>query len=169
MSRTAPVSAVLAGVAGSVAYALEMGLDLRFVRYRFNDFALLGRPLSRDPRMWPALGAGVHMLNGVVMGLLFARVRRYLPGPGWLRGLLFAQLENLLLWPLMPLVDRYHPARRDGLLAPAWSRMSLLVAVLRHAAYGIAVGCLYSPRPVHERHVATQGRRVASLLEPVYY
>lgn len=155
MSVGTPLPAALAGAAGSVAYAAEMWLDLRLVRYRFDDFTLLGRPLARDPRAWPALGAGIHLLNGAVMGLLFAMIRRYLPGPGWLRGLLFAQLENLLLWPLMPLVDRYHPARRDGVLAPAWSRMSLLVAVLRHAAYGITVGCLYSPRTVHEREEAT--------------
>jgi hypothetical protein len=146
VSRVAPVSAVLSGVAGSVAYALEMGLDLCLLRPGFNDFTLLGRPLSRDPRAWPALGAGVHLLNGAAMGVLYARVRRFLPGPGWLRGLLFAQAENLLLWPLMPLVDRCHPARREGMLAPAWSRTSFVAAVLRHAAYGVSVGVLYSPR-----------------------
>ena len=137
--------AALAGVLGSCAYVLEMWLDLRLVRYRFNDLLLLGRPFGARRSVWSTAGAGVHLLNGGLMGCVFALVRGVLPGPGWVRGILFAQIENLALWPLMLLVDRYHPARREGELAPGWSRRSYLVAFLRHLAFGAALGVAYRP------------------------
>lgn len=115
------------------------------MRYRFNDFTLLGRPFSTRRRVWLLVGAALHLLNGSAVGVIFASVCQFFPGPGWLRGLLFAQLENLLLWPLMPLVDRYHPGRWEGELAPAWSRRSFAVAVLRHLAYGLILGALHRP------------------------
>lgn len=138
--------AALSGMLGSVAFSLEMWLDLRLVRYRFDDFTLLGRPFSSDARLWCPLGAGLHLLNGAVFGMAYARVRRFLPGPGWLRGVLYAEGLNLLLWPLMLLVDRYHPARRTGVLAPAWSLANYAVNVLRHLAYGAVLGYAYESR-----------------------
>jgi hypothetical protein len=124
-----------------------MWADLRFVRYPFNDFTLLGRPFTSRPRVWPLVGAAVHHVNGALLGAAFASVRPRLPGPGWARGALYAQAENLLLWPLMLVVDRYHPARHEGELAPGWSRRSFLVASLRHLAYGATLGALYRPAP----------------------
>ncbi len=132
-----------AGLLGSLAYSAEMWLDLRLVRYRFNDFTLLGRPFSSSPRIWLPFGATLHLINGMLVGRLYAGVERLLPGPGWLRGVLFAQAENALLWPLMLLVDRCHPGRRDGTLAPAFTLPSYLVAVLRHLAFGFVLGWVY--------------------------
>ncbi len=130
----------MAGLLGSPAYSAEMWLDLRLVRYRFNDFTLLGRPFSSNPRVWLPVGATVHLINGMLVGRLYAGVERLLPGPGWLRGVLFAQAENLLLWPLLLLVDRYHPGRQDGELAPGFTLPSYCVAVLRHFAFGFVLG-----------------------------
>lgn len=138
--------AALAGMLGSVAFSLEMCLDLRLVRYSFDDFMLLGRPFSPDARLWRPLGAGLHLLNGAVFGMAYAAIRRFLPGPGWLRGIIFAEVLNLLLWPLMLLVDSYHPASREGTMAPAWSRTNYLVNFLRHLAYGSVLGWVYKPR-----------------------
>lgn len=134
-----------AGLAGSAAYVLAMWMDLRLVRYRFDDFTLLGRPFSRDRRRWRRIGAALHLLNGSLLALPYAALARFLPGPGWVRGLIYGQLENLALWPVMLAVDRYHPARKEGELDRAWSGRAFLVAVLRHAAYGLVLGLLYGP------------------------
>lgn len=139
------VRGALAGMIGSVAFALVMALDLRLVRYQFNDFTLLGRVFSRDRRVWQPLGAALHLANGAAFGAYYAPVRRLLPGPDWLRGVMYAEGLNLLLWPLMLLVDRYHPARRTGELAPAWSRRNYAVNVLRHLAYGAVLEWVYRP------------------------
>lgn len=142
-----------AGLLASVAYAAEMWADLRLVRYRFNDFTLLGRPFSANKKIWPFAGAAIHLFNGALAGIAFALVRRRLPGSGPVRGAVFFQFENLLLWPLMLLVDRYHPARREGELAAAWSRRSYFVAALRHLAFGLALGWLYTPAPGRVRSI----------------
>lgn len=135
-----------AGVLAAGAYAAEMWLDLRLLRYRFNDFTLLGRPFTSSRKHWMLLGALIHACNGFLFGAAYAFVHPRLRGPGWARGALAAQVENLVLWPFMLLVDRYHPGRRDGELAPAWSSPSFLVAVLRHLAFGLALGLLYRPK-----------------------
>ncbi len=137
--------AALAGFVASAAYLLAMWLDLRLVRYPFNDLTLLGRPFSAERRRRLRIGFALHMFNGSIIGIGFAIVRRFLPGPGWVKGLLFGQMEDAALWPMMLLVDRYHPGRRDGELPPGWSRRSYRVAVARRLAYRLVLGVLYRP------------------------
>lgn len=137
--------AARAGAIASAAYAAEMLADLRVLQYDFNDFTLLGRPFSRNRTLWLPIGAAIHMFNGTVLGLVYGWAHHYMRGPGWFRGLCFAQAENLVLWPLMLVVDRFHPARREGQLAAGWSKTAFLVGVLRHAAYGVTLGALYRP------------------------
>ncbi len=108
--------AARAGTIASAAYAAEMLADFRVLRYDFNDFTLLGRPFSRNRTLWLLIGAVIHMFNGTVLGLMYGWTHHFLCGPDWFRGLCFAQVENLVLWPLMLVVDRFHPARREGSL-----------------------------------------------------
>ena len=145
LTRVDRARAARAGAIASAAYAAEMLGDLRILRYDFNDFTLLGRPFSKNRSVWLPIGAAIHMFNGTALGLVYGWVHQFLRGPGWFRGLCFAQTENLVLWPLMLVVDRFHPARREGQLAAGWSKRAFLVGVLRHAAYGVTLGALYRP------------------------
>ncbi len=135
-----------------------MWLDLRLVCYPFNDFTLLGRPFSNNCRRWMSVGAVLHGVNGAAAGLVYARLYPYLWGPGWLRGLCFALTENTLLWPVMLLVDRAHPGRRDGSLGAAWTWPSFGVATMRHVAFGLIVGLLDRPDVGRERFGAVHRR-----------
>ncbi len=137
--------AACAGALASVAYAVAMWIDLRILPSNFNDFTLLGRPFSSVRARWLPIGALIHGINGTIFGVVFGRLYSLLWGPGWLRGLVFAQVENLALWPLMLAVDRFHPARREGQLGPGWSRTGFVAGALRHAAYGFVLGALYRP------------------------
>ncbi|MEJ7652545.1 MAG: hypothetical protein WKH64_03925 [Chloroflexia bacterium] len=135
-----------AGVVGAVAYAVEMELDQRILDYPFDDLAAARAARCESARLVRPLGLAIHLANGALAGVVYARVCRLLPGPGWLRGLLFGQIENAMLWPLMLAVDRYHPARKDGSLPPAWSRRNFVAAVARHAAFGLTLGLIYRPQ-----------------------
>jgi hypothetical protein len=142
------VRAALAGVAGALAYLAEQELDRRVANPRSDDLVLLGGMLTTRSSAWRPLGLGMHLAAGAVFGIAFeAVIAPLLRGPYWLRGAVMGQVENALLWPLIPIVDRVHPAVRVGALAPLNRRVYFAQAVLRHVALGAVLGLvLGAPR-----------------------
>lgn len=141
-----------AGIGAGVVFAVVMLADLAVTRSRINDFRLIGGigPLAR---FWKVTGPLIHAANSAVVGITYGTVEPRLPGPGWLRGLLFTLTENMLLWPIVVLLDRTHPAIRAGELPRFNTRMGFAVEMLRHAAYGVALGILFErSQRVTERH-----------------
>jgi hypothetical protein len=105
----------------------------------YSDVRLLGGLLTRGGTSWRAAGVAAHLVNGALFGAAFARAG----GRGWRRGLAAAQAENVLLWPVMAVVDRVHPDRRSG----AWPRLLgngrvFAYEVAVHALFGAALGLL---------------------------
>ncbi len=137
--------AVVAGLAGSAAYLAEQYVDLKLVPFPGDDLKLLGMISTRRAPLWQVAGLATHVANGTALAVVYAAVaRNRLPGSPLVRGLLLGQLENAALWPAVPLViDRYHPAVREGRLPPLNTRAYALQAILRHIAYGAAVGWIY--------------------------
>lgn len=137
-------AAALAGLAGDVAYTVAMLADLRLCHDNVDDFILLGWPVvGAHKELARPVGALMHTANGVVLAILYAAVAAdRLPGPPWLRGALFANIENSTLYPLA-LLQSYHPAIRSGHLDPYWTWKAYLQSIPRHIAYGAAVGAVY--------------------------
>jgi hypothetical protein len=129
-----------AGAAAAAVWAAQQPLDKRLFGSGYDDVELLGKLVTRK-RWWPLAGLGIHIANGAAFGAVYAIARPPLPGPGWARGLLAAQLENFGLWPLVRLTDRYHPARGE-LPRLAGDRRALAQATWRHAIFGIVLGAL---------------------------
>jgi hypothetical protein len=139
VSRLARAAA--AGVAGALAYLAEQEVDRRIANPRSDDLILLGGLVTAAPAAWRPLGLGMHLLAGASFGLAFALVgAKLLPGPYWLRGLLMAQIENAVLWPLVPRIEAVHPAVRAGALAPLNTPVYFAQAVARHVALGAVLG-----------------------------
>jgi hypothetical protein len=137
-------AALLAGGAASAAYLVVNEADCRLLRYPQRDLMLQGRLLPALEPVWPLAGLVMHAGFGATLALLYAAVGRdRLPGPAWLRGALWANLENCLLWPLTPLIDRWHPAARDGSMPPLANWRCFAQAVARHAVYGALLGLVY--------------------------
>ena len=136
-------AAALAGVVAAAAYAAAMEADLRLTGHRTDDLKLIGRPLVRNPTRAKPIGALIHALNGAILGVLYARsVRHRLPGPPWLRGVVFASIENAALYPLLRF-EHLHPGIRDAQLDRYWHRTAFLQSIPRHLAYGAVLGALY--------------------------
>jgi hypothetical protein len=131
-----------AGLAAGVAFAAVMKADMALSGRRVDDFQLLaGFGPTRDH--WPVAGAIVHGVNSVALGSIYSLISDRLPGAGWQRGLTFAMVENTLLWPVLLVLDRVHPAIQSGEL-PTYNRpWPFLVENLRHAAYGLVLGALF--------------------------
>ncbi len=139
-----PGRAALAGALGAAAYLAEMAVDLALIDCPTNDLKLLGRPFTANPRLWPVVGTAIHFANGVALAQVYAAAGRHrLPGPPWLRGTVFTLIENMLLWGLVPLFDRYHPAIRAGELPKMNHLVPFAQQVLRHLAYGAVLGAVY--------------------------
>ena len=149
MNRTA--RALLAGVAGAVAYLVAQEADRRIANPKSDDLLLLGGMVTGNETVWRPLGLVMHLLAGAQFGLLFDRVAAsYLPGPYWLRGILFAQIENTSLWPLVILIDRHHPAVKRGKLSPLNQPVYFVQGVWRHVVLGAVIGALLQPKsPAH--------------------
>jgi hypothetical protein len=133
----------IAGAVAGVAYAATMEIDNRLTGQKIDDLLLLGRPIAADARRARRVGALIHLSNSVALGVVYAALARdRLPGPPWLRGVIYGNVETTLLYPLAAL-DRFHPAVRDGQLDRYWTVAAYLQSVPRHVVYGAVLGSLY--------------------------
>ena len=130
-------------VAGAVATAvmtLEQPLDKRLFDSKYDDVEILGKLVTRGD-YWQPIGFVLHVHNGAIFGIAYARIKPSLPGPPVLRGLIVGLVEHVAAWPLTVLFDRYHPAREE-LPKLAANPRAFGQATVRHAVFGIVLGLL---------------------------
>ncbi len=144
------IAGALAGALAAIAYAIEQEIDLRAFHHYADDLTLVGRLLTAEDKLIRPIGLGVHLFNGVAVGLSYALIAHdRLPGPPIVRGITYAMAENTLLYPLALLQER-HPAIREGKLARYWNRTAFAQETLRHVAFGVVLGPL-TQRLLHTR------------------
>lgn len=117
-----------------------MKIDIALTRYPSNDLQVIEGLLPGHANRLPWRGFLLHLANGAGLGGLYALVQRWLPGPAWLRGILFGEAFILFIWPITPLLDRVHPLIRRGQLPPFAHRIVLLQNLSRHLVFGLALG-----------------------------
>jgi xanthosine utilization system XapX-like protein len=130
----------VAGAVATVVMTLEEPLDERLFDSKYDDIAILGKLVTRGDNWWP-IGLVLHVQNGALLGVAYARLKPSLPGPPALRGLLAGLVEHVATWPLTIVIDRYHPARNE-LPKLAANPRAFGQATIRHAIYGIVLGVL---------------------------
>jgi hypothetical protein len=127
-------------MAAAAAWAAAEPLVARAFRppAGYSDVRLLGGLLTRGSG-WQSVGLGAHVVNGALFGAVFARAG----GRGWRQGLAAAQVENVLLWPAMAVVDRLHPDRRSRAWPPLLTNARVFgYEVAVHALFGVVLGAL---------------------------
>lgn len=142
-----PGRAALAGLLATAAYSVAMETDKRLTGNHFNDVkfiqGMLGDKKASSKRASVAAW-GLHFLNGTLLAEAYAASgKRWLPGPNWLKGVIFGEAFVIAVWPLTPLVDRYHPMVRNGQLPPLANWRSFWQNLLRHFVFGLTLGLLY--------------------------
>ena len=129
-----------AGVVAAAGWALSEPVLGAIFRTPYSDVRLLGRVVTRR-RGWPVAGLAVHLANGAVFGAAFARLGLR----GTRQGVAAAQVENLLVWPGMLVLDRIHPDRRSGAWPPLFTdRRVAGYEIAAHALFGALLGRLVS-------------------------
>lgn len=142
-----PGRGAAAGLVATAAYSVVMKTDKHLTGNRFDDVefiqGLLGDTDASSKRA-SILAWGFHFLTGAFLGEIYAAlIKRFLPGPNWLKGTLFGGAFIMAVWPLTPLADRYHPTIKSGKLPHLANKNVFLQNVLRHLVFGLTLGLLY--------------------------
>lgn len=130
------------GVAAGSAYLAEMFADMKLLDYPLNDLRMLGEQFGRR-KVWPLVGSTAHYGFSIFLAYIYAAYAHdKLRGPDWLRGLIFINIENGILFPFAPLLDRFNPTIRSGAMPRVFSKVGFVNQLLRHAAFGVTLGVL---------------------------
>jgi hypothetical protein len=140
--RLDPKAVAISGLAAGAAFVAVLEVDLRLTGRNVDDLMILGYPFVQDPTKARAAGGGIHAVNSLALAGLYATLERRIPGPGWLKGVVFANVENLILYPITRFED-IHPAIRTGQVDRYYNWPAFWQSVPRHIAYGAVLGFLY--------------------------
>lgn len=132
----------LNGILAGIAYLVAQEIDLKVVGNSVDDRVLLGGVAPVSLRRARVLGTALHLAVSVVASVTYVRLTRSrLRGPDWWRGVVFASIENALLYPWVLLED-FHPAIRDGRLGSYQSGTAFAQGLWRHIWFGAVLGAL---------------------------
>ena len=132
------LNGALAGGVAAAVWAAQQPLDKRAFGSQMDDVALLGKLVTGGPA-WPLPGTLLHVQNGALFGVVYAQLRRFLPGPAPLIGLGAGMVEHLVSWALVGVIDRRHP-RGSELPQLRGNQAAFLQATWRHALFGLVLG-----------------------------
>jgi hypothetical protein len=132
----------VSGLAAGAAFVAVLEADLRLTGRNVDDLMILGSPFVAEPRTARVLGGAIHAVNSLALAGLYAILEPRIPGPGWLKGVVFANVENVILYPVTRFED-IHPAIRTGLVDRYYNWPAFWQSVPRHVAFGAVLGVLY--------------------------
>ena len=141
--RQLDVKAVaVSGLAAGAAFVAVLEADLRLTGRNVDDLMILGRPFVADPTKARAIGGAIHAVNSLALASLYATLEPLIPGPAWLKGVVFANVANGILYPVTRFED-IHPAIRTGQVDRYYNWPAFWQSVPRHIAFGAVLGVLY--------------------------
>jgi hypothetical protein len=135
-------AALISGLAAGAAFAAVLEADLRLTGRNVDDLMVLGRPFTEEPTKARAIGGAIHAINSLALASLYAVLEPRIPGPAWLKGVIFANVENVILYPIT-LFEDIHPAIRMGQVDRYFNWPAFWQSVPRHLAFGAVLGVLY--------------------------
>jgi hypothetical protein len=132
------LNGALAGALAAGVWAAQQPLDKRVFGVDYDDTELLGKLVTTDS-WWRPAGTAMHVANGAVFGAIYSLARPFIPAPPLAAGVFAGLAEHAATWPLVPLVDRHHPASRD-LETLGGNPRALAQATWRHFLFGFLLG-----------------------------
>lgn len=141
-----PGKAALIGTIATAAYSIAMEGDKFLIGNRFSDVRFI-QGLLEGEKQTPkitTLSWVIHFLNGVALAEIYAAVlKRFLPGPDWLRGAICGEMFIVSAWWLTPLADKHHPLIKNNELPELANWTSFWQNIVRHLVFGLTLGLLY--------------------------
>jgi hypothetical protein len=137
-----PKAVAISGLVAGAAFVAVLEVDLRLTGRNVDDLMILGRPFIEEQDKARVLGGAIHAINSLALASLYAVLERDIPGPPWLKGIIFANVENVILYPIT-LFEDVHPAIRIGLVEPYFTWPAFWQSVPRDVAFSVVLGVLY--------------------------
>ncbi len=128
------VRVIIAGVVGAAAMVIATYL-FHALGVPMVDFGrLLATKILRYHSHGTRLGLVLHLINGVVLAVIYALLVDTTPGPGWIHGLAYgAALWLVLMVIVMPLLG-------DGFFGSRTPPGTVQSAFAVHLVYGLVLG-----------------------------
>lgn len=111
-------AAAVSGLAAGAAFMAVLEVNLRLTGRNVDDLMIRGGPFVAYPTKAPMVGA-IHVINSLGLAGLYVKLECPIPGSGWLKDLVSANVENVVLYPVTWVEDLY-PATRTGLAVSTW-------------------------------------------------
>lgn len=136
--------AILGGLAGTAVLTIMMYFVAPMMLGKPMDIAgLLGNMMGGS---W-MLGMAAHLVNGIIVfPLVYALLLfRFLPGPPWLRGMMW----GVVLW-LIAQVAIMPMAGAGFFSANVGGTMAVMASLMGHVVYGVLLGVIAGPQSARE-------------------
>jgi len=144
-----PGHAAIAGAVATLVYSIAMEGDRFLTGNYFSDIRFIEGVLAGEKRekRFTILAWTIHLLTGIALAEIYAgMMKRFLPGPNWLKGAIFGEIFIVSLWWLTPLADKHHPLIKNGEMPKLANWSSFAQNLARHLAFGLTLGLLYRDR-----------------------
>ncbi len=124
--------------------AVCQAIDMRAFRFASDDFVLLGGVFGKSRKTSRRIGMVMHTANSAAVGMVYALTAASVSTlPGLVKGIIFAMIENAVLYPLL-LAENRHPLIKSGELVSYRSTTAFTQEVLRHIVFGAVTGAVHA-------------------------
>jgi hypothetical protein len=132
---------VLGGLVGTYVMILGGYYAPEFGFPKLDFASQLGSKITKEERLMRAWGMPQVFANGIIFAFIYsAFLYNVLPGPPWLRGLIYGGL----LW-LFAMLIVLPVLFRAGLFGSKGEKLAPVGAFFIHLAYGFVLGLIYTP------------------------
>jgi len=132
---------VIAGLAGTVAMTILMYLAPLMGMPKLDIIAMLGTMFTSNKTVSTIIGVMAHLMMGVVFAFIYALLWSFgIGSPTWLWGLIFGAVHGLVVYMIMPMINRMHPRSVE---MEGGTKMAVGM-VMVHMVYGLVVALVYA-------------------------
>ena len=135
------VAVIIAGLAGTVAMTILMYLAPLMGMPKLDIIAMLGTMFTSNKTVSTIIGVMAHLMMGVVFAFIYVLLWSFgIGSPTWLWGLIFGAVHGLVVYMIMPMINRMHPRSVE---MEGGTKMAVGM-VMVHMLYGLVVALVYA-------------------------
>ena len=135
------VAVIIAGLAGTVAMTILMYLAPLMGMPKLDIIAMLGTMFTSNKTVSTIIGVMAHLMMDVVFAFIYALLWSFgIGSPTWLWGLIFGAVHGLVVYMIMPMINRMHPRSVE---MEGGTKMAVGM-VMVHMVFGLVVALVYA-------------------------